>query len=90
MTGLAAENCPSAYHLARAMKTGKLLKFQRPGGEVQAYVYREGALVRANVYVLPLQGHPAGQAVHTLSGASEASVEADVRAWVDANYPKAR
>jgi hypothetical protein len=71
------------------MKTGKLLKFQRPGGEVQAYVYREGALVRANVYVSPPQGPPAGQAVHTLSGASEVGVEADLRAWIDAHYPKA-
>jgi hypothetical protein len=73
------------------MKTGKLLKFQRPGAEVQAYVYREGALVRANVYVSPQQGgQPAAQAAHTVSGANEQGVEADVRAWVDAHYPKDR
>jgi hypothetical protein len=71
------------------MKTGKLLKFQRPGGEVQAYVYRDGPLVKANLYVVPLQGRPPGQAAHTVSGASETGVEEDVRAWVDAHYPKA-
>jgi hypothetical protein len=71
------------------MKTGKLLKFQRPAGEVQAYVYREGALVKASVYVLSAQGLPARQPAHTASGSSEAGVEAEVRAWVDANFPKA-
>jgi hypothetical protein len=74
---------------AEPMKTGKLLKFQRPAGEVQAYVYREGATVNASVYVLSAQGLPSRQAVHTVSGASEARVEADVRAWVDTHFPKA-
>lgn len=89
MTRVAASGAASSYDRAAAMKTGKLLKFQRPGGEVQAYVYRDGALVKASLYVLPPQGRPASQAAHTLSGASEAGVEADVRAWVDANYPRA-
>ena len=71
------------------MKTGKLLKFQRPAGEVQAYVYREGELVKASVYVLPAQGLPAREPALTASGASEAGVEAEVRAWVDAHFPKA-
>lgn len=74
---------------ARPMKTGKLLKFQRPAGDVQVYVYREGALVNASVYVISAQGFPARHPVHTVSGASEAAVEADVRAWVDAHFPKA-
>lgn len=74
----------------RAMKTGKLLKFQRPDGEIQAYVYREGSLVKASVYVLPQQGQSPGQPVQTLVGNSEDVVEADVRAWVDAHYPRAR
>jgi hypothetical protein len=71
------------------MKTGKLLKFQRPGGEIQAYVYREGSQVKASVYVLPQPGGPGGQPVRTLAGRSEDAVEAEVRAWVDAHYPKA-
>ena len=34
------------------MKTGRLLKFHRPGGEVHAYLYREGAGFRAAVYLM--------------------------------------
>jgi hypothetical protein len=71
------------------MKTGKLLKFQRPAGEVQAYVYREGATVNASVYVLSAQGLPGRQPAHTVSGASEATVEAAVREWIDRHFPKA-
>lgn len=71
------------------MKTGRLLKFQRPAGEVQAYLYREGGLVRASVYVLSAHGLPAQQPVHSVSGSSEMAVETDVRAWVDLHFPKA-
>jgi hypothetical protein len=71
------------------MKTGKLLKFQRPAGEVQVYVYRDGAVVNASVYVIPAEGLASGQPVHSVTGALEAGVEAAVRAWVDAHFPKA-
>jgi hypothetical protein len=67
------------------MKTGRLLKFQRPAGEVQAYLYREGGLVKASIYAPTAEGQP----VHSVSGASEAAVEGEVRAWVDAHFPKA-
>jgi hypothetical protein len=72
------------------MKTGRLLKFPRPGGDVQAYVYREGSEYRAAVYVVaPGQG-PAPLPAESFSGATEADVEAAVRAWVERNHPKAR
>ena len=32
------------------MKTGRLLKFPRPGGDVHAYLYQDGPLVRASLY----------------------------------------
>ena len=89
MSGLAVVDRAAGVSSAQQMKTGKLLKFQRPAGEVQAYVYREGAVVNASVYVLSAQGLPARQPVHTVSGASEAKVEADVRAWIDTHFPKA-
>jgi len=72
------------------MKTGRLLKFHRPGGDVQAYVYREGGEYRAAVYVVsPGQG-PAPGAAESFSGASESGVENEVRDWVERNYPRER
>ena len=70
------------------MKTGRLLKFHRPAGDVQAYLYREGNLFRASVFVLP----PAGRRdapVETLTGETEAGVERELRAWVEAHFPPA-
>lgn len=70
------------------MKTGRLLKFQRPGGVVHAYLYRDGQLVRAALYLMSASERPAGDPIHSVSGASEAGVEADVRAWVDLRFPR--
>ena len=69
------------------MKTGRLLKFHRPGGDVQAYLYREAGLFRASVFVL---GPSARRdvPVETLTGETEAAVERDLRAWVEAHYPR--
>jgi hypothetical protein len=66
------------------MKTGRLLKFHRPGGDVQAYLYQEGELVRATVYLVAHDEAP----VHEVSGASGNEVEAAVRAWIDTRFPK--
>ena len=38
------------------VKTGRLLKFQRPGGDVQAYLYQEAGVFRASVFVLGPSG----------------------------------
>jgi hypothetical protein len=70
------------------MKTGRLLKFHRPGGDVQAYVYREDAEFRAAVYVVaPGQGPDPGPA-ESFTGSTESGVEDQVRAWVERNYPR--
>jgi hypothetical protein len=68
------------------VKTGRLLKFHRPGGDVQAYLYQEGGLFRASVFVLGPSGRRDAP-VETLTGESEAAVERELRAWVDARYP---
>ena len=68
------------------MKTGRLLKFHRPGGDVQAYLYREGAQFRASVFVLGPKGR-ADSPLHTLTGDTEAGVERELRAWVEKNFP---
>jgi hypothetical protein len=78
----------SAYDL-RAMKTGRLLKFHRPGGEIHAYFYRDGSMVRAAVYAMSAEAEGA-EPMHAVTGPSEAHVEAEVRAWVEAHYPKVR
>jgi hypothetical protein len=71
------------------MKTGRLLKFHRPGGDVQVYVYREESEYRAAVYVVsPGQG-PAPRPAESFSGATEAGVESEVREWVERHFPKA-
>lgn len=69
------------------MKTGRLLKLARPGAELQVYLYRDGAEVKAAVYTLGTAA-PSHNPVHTVAGPSEAVVEAEVRAWVDAHFPK--
>jgi hypothetical protein len=69
------------------MKTGKLLKFQRPGAAIHAYLYKEGASFMASLYVMDPR-KPARDAAHTVRGETEAGVERDVRAWVEKNYPK--
>jgi len=72
------------------MRTGKLLKFQRPGGEIQAYLYREGALTKATLYLLTAERRRENDPVHTITGASDLGVEAEVRKWVEAHFPKNR
>jgi hypothetical protein len=71
------------------MKTGRLLKFRRPGGEVHVYLYREGGQYRAALYLLSA-GREDGSPLQTLSGPVESGVEQDVRAWADAHFPASR
>jgi hypothetical protein len=69
------------------VKTGRLLKVHRPGGDVQAYLYREAGLFRASVFVLG----PGGRRdvpLETLTGETEAGVERELRAWVEKNFPQ--
>jgi hypothetical protein len=74
---------PRAYD-GRTMKTGRLLKFHRPGGDVQAYLYQEGEVVRATVYLFARDEAP----VHELCGTSDDEVEAAVRDWIDSRFPR--
>jgi hypothetical protein len=69
------------------MKTGRLLKFPRPRGDVHAYIYRDGASFSAAVYLLS-PGRGGTEPVHSVSGPTEAAVEASVREWVDTHYPR--
>ena len=71
------------------MKTGRLLKFRRPGGEVHAYLYKEEGQCHAALYLLS-SGREDGAPVQTLSGPVESGVEQDVRDWVDAHFPAGR
>jgi hypothetical protein len=71
------------------MKTGRLLKFRRPGGEVHVYLYKEEGQYRAALY-LPSAGGEDGSPLQTLAGPVESAVEQDVRAWVDAHFPASR
>ena len=55
------------------MKTGRLLKFHRPGGDVHAYLYLEGQAARAVVYLLA--PGPERGPVHEIHGACADEVE---------------
>ena len=68
------------------MKTGRLLKFHRPDGEVHAYLFDEAEAARAVLYLMA-PGHERGP-VHEVRGASSEEVEQQVRAWIDARYPR--
>jgi len=68
------------------VKTGRLLKFPRPDGDVHAYLYQDGGAVRATVYHLAA-GHERSP-VHEVTGTTSEQVEADVRAWIDSHFPR--
>jgi hypothetical protein len=68
------------------MKTGRLLKFHRPDGDVHVYLYAEQEAVRAVLYLLA-PGHERGP-VHEIRGPAPEDVEEQVRAWIDAHYPR--
>ena len=77
------------------MKTGRLLKFHRPGGEVHAYVYREGPLVHAALFVLSRPPGPGSrratgtqETMQSFSGGTDMEVEARVRAWIEEHFPR--
>ena len=52
------------------MKTGKLMKFPREGGDVQAYLYRDANLFRASLYVTA-QGARTREPIHTIADPDE-------------------
>lgn len=67
------------------MKTGRLIKFQRPDGDIQAYLFHEDGRFHGVVYRL---SDPAAQPIHQADGASEHTVEESVRSWVERHYPR--
>jgi hypothetical protein len=68
------------------VKTGRLLKFHRPGGDVQAYLYQEAGIFRASVFVIGPSGRK-DEPLQILTGPSESAVERELRAWVEAHFP---
>jgi hypothetical protein len=70
------------------MKTGRLLKFHRPGGDLHAYLYREAEAVRAVLYLFSPGRDDDRGPVHEIRGSSSEAVEAELRAWIDAHYPR--
>jgi hypothetical protein len=71
------------------MKTGRLLKFQRPGGQIQAYLYLEGGVFHAALFRIGTE-RSGQEPLQRLTGASEAKLEEAVRHWVDRHYPRER
>ncbi len=70
------------------MKTGRLLKFHRKEAEVQAYFYQDAALHRASIYVHRAGTRSGDKPQQELQSPVGATLEDDVRAWVDAHYPR--
>jgi hypothetical protein len=82
---LVSRGVPRAYDGAR-MKTGRLLKFHRPDGDVHAYLYLEGDGARAVLYRLGPENQRGP--VHEIRGASPDEVETAVRTWVETHFPR--
>jgi hypothetical protein len=55
---------------------------------VHAYVYREGPIFRASIYVLASGQRGGSLPAREVTGRDSADVEADVRAWVDLHFPR--
>ena len=68
------------------MKTGRLLKFHRPGADVHAYLYQEVDEMRAVIFLM--SSADTRDPVHRITGATGDEVEAEVRAWVESHYPR--
>lgn len=68
------------------MKTGRLLKFQRAGAEIHAYLYQDEGVFKAAVYVRP--GGAEREPSHVVSGSDPAQVERELRAWIEARFPR--
>ncbi len=70
------------------MKTGRLLKFHRPGGEVHAYLYRDAVGFCASIYRMAGDAGSSNEPLQRLVADSEAELEAAVRAFVDERFPR--
>jgi hypothetical protein len=55
---------------------------------VHAYLYKEGVLYRASIYLMSGERGQANEPLRQLEAVSETALEAEVRAWVDSRYPK--
>ena len=53
---------------------------------MQAYLYQEGGVFRASVFVLGPSGRK-DEPLQILSGPSESAVERELRAWIEAHFP---
>jgi hypothetical protein len=70
------------------MKTGRLLKFQRPGADVQAYLYQDEGAFKAAVYVRGAGEPERREPLQELRAPSMAELETEVRAFVDLRFPR--
>jgi hypothetical protein len=66
------------------VKTGRLLKFRGPLGEVQAYLYHDAGRHYATIYA-NRSGQDEESSAVTLSADDEAAIEHAVRSWVAKN-----
>ena len=53
---------------------------------MQAYLYQEGGVFRASVFVLGPSGRK-DEPLQILTGPSESAVERELRAWVESHFP---
>jgi hypothetical protein len=63
------------------------LKFERRAATIHAYLFQEAGLSHAAIYVTTDRG-TSEAAARQVSGPDEASVEQQVRDWVDEQFPR--
>jgi len=55
---------------------------------VHLYLYREGTLYKASIYLMSTERGQPTEPLHRVESASEEEVEASARAFVEARFPK--
>jgi hypothetical protein len=65
------------------------MKFHRPAGDLQAYLYRDAGSFKASLFMIgKASDSRSREPLHTFENANELGLEAEVRAWVESHYPK--
>ena len=70
------------------MKTGRFLKFHRGATEIHAYLYRDGAVHKAAVYLISSGAGRRNSPLHSLTAPTEQEVETAAREWIESRYPR--
>lgn len=70
------------------MKTGRLLKLRRRGVDIRVYLYQDGEIFKAAIFLRTSGLAESSAPAHEVTGTSGPLVEEAARAWIDARHPR--